>query len=368
LLRGSRKGARRTISAKPDVLVNANFQRAANIPVLDGLRGLAALIVVVSHFSNEYRLWNAMLGEGAGQTGVMLFFILSGFLMAYLHIRQEFVGATVADYGRRRFARVYPMFVITAAILPMQELFAGQAVNTWEVVVRYLRQILLIDPGVSIFWTIRVEILFYVLFVGIWFVHKRLSNHWVSIFLLSVCIFGLSTFGISEDSAFFKTLRYFLFGVVSALCYPGQLGMPAKVVSVLAVISLLGLPLTFPHVWTAITGGEISPWKSAFVAVQCVLVFNLALRDRHLVRAMLGSAGGAWLGRISYSLYLLHPFVVSLVILLLGRNANLPLAFCAVLLISLAAATLSNHFIERPLQKFFLRWHAAPASLDQRTT
>jgi peptidoglycan/LPS O-acetylase OafA/YrhL len=57
---------------------------------LNMLRGLAALIVLVSHYSNATNLLNAMPGRGAGQLGVMIFFILSGFLMSYLYLKKGF--------------------------------------------------------------------------------------------------------------------------------------------------------------------------------------------------------------------------------------------------------------------------------------
>jgi peptidoglycan/LPS O-acetylase OafA/YrhL len=47
-------------------------------PTLDGLRGLAALLVVLSHFSNRTGMWGVRLGDGGGQIGVMLFFLVSG--------------------------------------------------------------------------------------------------------------------------------------------------------------------------------------------------------------------------------------------------------------------------------------------------
>jgi peptidoglycan/LPS O-acetylase OafA/YrhL len=43
---------------------------------LDGLRGLAAYTVVISHFSNQTQIFGGLFGSGAGQVGVMLFFAL----------------------------------------------------------------------------------------------------------------------------------------------------------------------------------------------------------------------------------------------------------------------------------------------------
>ncbi|MEO0035979.1 MAG: hypothetical protein RLZZ501_2002, partial [Pseudomonadota bacterium] len=62
---------------------------ASYLPALDGLRGFAAAIVLFSHFSNAFNLWDRLFGAGAGQHGVLLFFVLSGFLIAHLHLGQS---------------------------------------------------------------------------------------------------------------------------------------------------------------------------------------------------------------------------------------------------------------------------------------
>jgi peptidoglycan/LPS O-acetylase OafA/YrhL len=80
------------------------------VPALDGLRGMAALMVVVSHVSNSTDLWGNLLGNGGGQVGVMIFFVLSGYLIGALYLGQPFTLANVWEYGVRRVARVVPAF------------------------------------------------------------------------------------------------------------------------------------------------------------------------------------------------------------------------------------------------------------------
>src|SRR5580704_17034654 len=91
----------------------------AHRPELDGLRGLAAYVVVVSHISNESNLWNGLLGRGGGQLGVMLFFVLSGYLMGALYLDRPFRAGEVWAYAVRRIARVVPLFyvVVTLALV-----------------------------------------------------------------------------------------------------------------------------------------------------------------------------------------------------------------------------------------------------------
>ena len=73
--------------------------RSNNIPALDGLRGLAAVIVLVSHVSNNVGLWGGVLGHGGGQIGVMIFFVLSGYLMGFLYLDRPFNSAEVWSYA-----------------------------------------------------------------------------------------------------------------------------------------------------------------------------------------------------------------------------------------------------------------------------
>ena len=75
-----------------------------HIKQLDGLRGLAALLVVYSHAGQQGLVPK---NTGTGQIGVMLFFILSGFLMGWLYGRRRLSLAQWADYACSR--RSIPM-------------------------------------------------------------------------------------------------------------------------------------------------------------------------------------------------------------------------------------------------------------------
>src|SRR6188474_1808835 len=85
---------------------------AMRFPALDGLRALAAFFVVVSHFSNETQIWGGLLGTGGGQLGVMIFFLISGFLMARLYMDGPWNAAEVGAFLQKRVARVVPLYLV----------------------------------------------------------------------------------------------------------------------------------------------------------------------------------------------------------------------------------------------------------------
>ena len=183
---------------------------------LNGLRGIAAMIVVIAHYSNETELWGRLIGAG-GQNGVMLFFILSGFLMGYLYFEQSFTLSNVGNYLLRRFARVYPLFIFAAA-LPSFLIWIGfpsgvayAAINSLTI---FFHQVLLIDRGLGAFWTIRVEIFFYFVFVGIWVIHFHLRNILMTGLIVISALVFLRLKNYDFGIEFFDKIHYFLFGVL----------------------------------------------------------------------------------------------------------------------------------------------------------
>lgn len=286
----------------------------------------------------------------------MLFFMLSGFLMAYLHIDQDFAGATLWTYAVRRCARVYPIFVIAAALLPLRDILVGGAgVQRSAIVLAYVRQITLLDPGVSIFWTIRVEIIFYVVFVAIWLTHWRLQSRPAIVWMIIAAVAVLSACGFTYGGGFPGTARYFLFGVISALLFRPALGKRSMFLSSLALLLFVALPCSFPQLAKAWTGADVDPWHSNIMAFYYVALFNLLLRDRLWLRTLLASPPARWLGRVSYSLYLLHSLVIAGVFAVVGHSTSHVISLGAVLLGTLAIAGLSHSYVERPLQLMVLR-------------
>ena len=141
---------------------------------LNTLRGMAALVVLFSHYSNSTDVFGGAFGNGAGQFGVMLFFMLSGFLMSYLYSHADPTPRNIRNFTVSRLARVVPAFyfvcLISFALLNVSSTFSFvYGIHD----VRDLASHLLFLYGDSVLWTIPAEIQFYSLFLAIWRASKR---------------------------------------------------------------------------------------------------------------------------------------------------------------------------------------------------
>src|SRR3954447_19044384 len=116
---------------------------------LDGLRGVAVLLVLLDHASDaELRLFPAANMNRAGKYGVYLFFVLSAFLLTHLLLLkppEELARArTWLNYALRRFLRIFPLYALVLVVMMLLHKFK------WHDVVTHLAVL----DGKRQFWTI----------------------------------------------------------------------------------------------------------------------------------------------------------------------------------------------------------------------
>jgi peptidoglycan/LPS O-acetylase OafA/YrhL len=319
---------------------------------LNALRGLAALIVAVSHFSNATGAWGSVLGRGAGQLGVMLFFLLSGFLMTHLYWERETTGKQLRAFAVARVARVVPLYLLVVIAS-----FAWR----WPYRIPGVPELAshrLFLSGTNVLWTIPTEIQFYVAFALCWYF---LRGRTMAIVLLVAALLlapvflappsgNRQVFGLTLALDLVKALPYFVMG-----CLFGALHNRAPRLERFShhafVIDLAALLLLYPLIFESIFGWKHRVWKdirilAAMSAVFFTVVFLVPPRNLLLENRL-----GDLLGRVSYSLYLLHLPVLSFV-----QGLALPggeLARLAVFLtLSVAVATVSFYAIERPARQW----------------
>ena len=344
---------------------------------LNTLRAIAALIVLVGHYSNRAQLWDAVLGTRAPQLGVMLFFLLSAFLMSVLYIDRVPDAHAMRRYGLARAGRVLPLFVAVVLLswalgkVGIPWLAASvYDIPDWKAIASHLAFVY----GAQVLWTIPAEIHFYLVFALLWWLRPRLP--WaIPLFCTAVLALYASGhwpvgpkqpwMGFPIDLPVLRGLHYFVAGMAIGMLYL-RWQAPARwrhhgFVAALGLILLL-YPAIFQRLtgWSYGMGGGESPmWflpplLLAMSAIFFVLVFLVPDGNPVLEHRV-----GDYLGNISYSMYLLHfPVLLAMGQFGLAKGVGGLLLFLG---ITVLASSLSYRFFERPM-RMRIRAKDAPAT------
>lgn len=347
---------------------------------LDGLRGVAVLIVVLSHLSNAYLFVAPGLDfRGTGKYGVFLFFVLSAFLLTKPLLRE---GADLRDprgwarYALRRVLRIFPLYWLV--------LFVNWAFAQWaptpampSLTTDELIGHLLLQQGKGVYWTIPVEFSYYGVlpFVALGYRALRLD------LALSSCATGAAigaalllwppTDSPKDTLHLGVYLPIFLLGSYAALVAAHferpatRSQLPRGVATALAVAGLFGVAALFPAAGSLVFGQELpKDWMHraflAFGVLWSAVVFAAVNGAEWLERSM-SSRPLRLVGVVSFSVYLWHvPVARSLVL------AGLPnpwLTSWAVVFVSIAVGMLSFALFEWPFTRapWVTRWMDAIA-------
>ncbi|MFD2053035.1 acyltransferase family protein [Mesorhizobium calcicola] len=318
---------------------------------LDGLRGIAALSVLLQHFATDAP-WHPLTFAWCGIIGVELFFVLSGFLMGRKYSTAPISGSAVIDFWVKRAARVLPLFFIcvTAAyawlLLTGRRLpFYGLQWDGW-----WLHYVFW--AGQSVFWTIPREIQFYLVFPLIWWICQRLGNG--ANFLLLAAVAILQGAAISTP-VLMQAAPLFLAGVVA-----GRVNLePDKSYDVPFVALLILYVLSWPGM-IDVLGLPKSLFGSTLYLVYLPSLVLVSTASP-VAQRLLGRGVLRWHGDMSYSVYLLHlPIYFALKmwtpISLLPRPLWFGLTLIAVTIVSYY----SFRYVETPLRRRISRLAPKP--------
>jgi peptidoglycan/LPS O-acetylase OafA/YrhL len=339
----------------------------AHRPELDGLRGLAAYVVVVSHISNESNLWNGLLGRGGGQIGVMLFFVLSGYLMGALYLDRPFRAGEVWAYAVRRIARVVPLFYVVVTLALAVNLIAarhGIDLALYEIAPdNVFRHYALLD-GVSVFWTIPVEMHFYLVFVFLWLVFAYSRAALIALLAGAIAaeyLFQLDAGAYSRTLVFFGA--FFLSGVLISRLRRLDESVSAGSLWSLGFAGCLAFTLLlFPNVYLAVFGQQRwlidvqlrQMWHDPIYLAAASACLYMALASP-LATRVLGNRFMVYSGKISYSVYLLHLPVIDLLARLFPASTMPGIFLLLAFGFTIAVASVSYYLIEAPSRRAVVR-------------
>lgn len=359
-------------------------------PLLHGLRGMAAILVLLYHwkdaypaFAGTYRQlhflgtpWNLFLPIDFGWIGVHWFFVLSGYLLAANVWSAPLSAVDIRRFWARRFCRIYPaVWAQIVVLLWMSYALTGLPDFSWLQLLGNLLLWLSPFPGGvamynDVWWTLPIELSFYLCLPFLVLMYRRIG--FMNTFLVTVVI----TFGwriwvaVLHDQDNLRSALPVMRALPGSLClFMGgfllnhlqrlagfQHRGSGRVLLAVVLIAFYGwLHLLIAHrktIW-------YEPWllvaTDPVIGVLITCIMAILLRpdmQTGLIHRVLTTRSMHWLGEFSYGIYLWHyPVLRFLPKLLPGAWSGAgggALALLACLLITLPLAALSYFLIERP--------------------
>jgi peptidoglycan/LPS O-acetylase OafA/YrhL len=348
--------------------------RKFHIDSLDGLRGFAALIVVLSHTSNSGMFFAPWLDlRGVGKSGVFLFFLLSSFLLTLPLLdkgKKIFTMPVMSHYWQRRFFRIYPLYtlyLLTGLITTwLIATFLGKADAGLPLALdsaAFWRHMLL-QEGKGVTWSIAVEFKFYFIlpFLATAIAYVRgygpriVLPAFAASLLLSQLVFPQSA-ALENDARLLPYMPVFLIGMLLAVVQSdANLKKPytrhlKRAYEYLGYIGIAGLLFMTPLIFSMFAGRVPNNYfHNQFIwsAVLWSFVLLSAINVRGVIQWFFKLPLLRFYGAISFSLYLFHPVFIGL-IERVGLNAYL--SAWLVLAGSTLTAYISFKCLEKPASK-----------------
>jgi peptidoglycan/LPS O-acetylase OafA/YrhL len=326
---------------------------------LDALRGIAALAVVLVHYTYVYE---RDYGHAEtfpftfyfGHLGVQLFFIISGFviLMSLEKTKRPL------DFIISRFSRIYPTYwvavIFTFTILTFSNLPKEQPeVLNFFVNLTMLQKWLKVKNIDVVYWTLSVELCFY-LYMLILLVTRKLRH----IELIGSIWLGLKAVLSFVHLPDMEFIRFVFFLEYVNLFFAGVLfynlktkGNSIRRHGLIFICYCFEILKTYKHAKTTpLYSSQEEFIYSAIIVTGIFMVFYVLIYGR---MPFLKNRILTYLGSVSYALYVVH-FQVGLVIIhnLFRLNLNPSLVLMITIGVAVALAALITHYVEKPVQQW----------------
>jgi peptidoglycan/LPS O-acetylase OafA/YrhL len=341
-------------------LVNSRINR---IPSLDGVRGLAVLGVMASHLptagaAGRDRLLARL--SMPGQTGVDLFFVLSGFLITGILLDSKAAAHPLRTFYFRRLVRIFPLyyvtllllFIVLPTLLQTPRPPAGDQLWFWL----YLQNIgfaLFQTPGPNHLWSLAVEEQFYLLWPVIVLHAERRTILRCLVAAVAIALLSrIVLIAVGHKSFYFTLCRLdgLALGGLLAMYSRSPQGLtplyaPARHLLILGLVPLAAVYVVFSGSNLLVLQVTKSTLVSCLYAAFLVTVLAGGAGSLPVRICSIGALRSV--GKYSYALYLFHPFVFAAV----GAaplSIGLPLRWLVGFGATYAMALVSWHCLERP--------------------
>jgi peptidoglycan/LPS O-acetylase OafA/YrhL len=316
-------------------------------PQLDGVRAIAAVMVMAFHFSQTFVPMRFLM---LGQTGVDLFFVLSGFLISTILLKAQHARwEEVRNFYIRRSLRIFPLYfgyLLGASLL-------GASVSWWFwVYLQNFPMALNYSPlqGPNHFWSLAVEEQFYLVwpFLILFWPRRWLAGAmWGTIAFSTLLRVVVVHTQISPFYLTFTRLDGLAAGGLLALyLHRGQLSRARGYFLPGAAASMV---LLLAGAWASHGQGvawvQVTKFTAATGMYACAVGWLLT-QDGGFVNMLLATRPMRAIGRVSYGLYVYHPAIIGLIALHLA-GSSLAARLVAFALLSYGAAVVSFYGFEK---------------------
>lgn len=371
--------------------MSANRNLKLYFPNLNGLRFIAAFFVIINHIEQLkvfYNLGDGIISDFArniGKLGVMLFFVLSGFLITYLLITEERLVGVISTkkFYIRRFLRILPLYILVIIVV----FFILQNFSFWEIpglknpvednfISIFLLHIFLIPnvatavygfiPYIAQAWSIGTEEQFYLMWPVLL---KKFKRHRLTL-MISIVIFHFSIrvvlsnklpFSIPYRDIINKFWMHFnIDSIAIGSIFAILLLNKNKVLKYILNTNFFYFVTLITAIFLVV-GVRVSHLHYQFYSLLFgILIINLAV-NKDLKNILEGKLI-YYLGKISYGIYMYH-FIVLIPVLMAVSKFNFDnsiIIYMLVFTITIAISSLSYHYFEA----FFLKIKAKYAFIN----
>ena len=363
-------------------------------PGLNGLRFVAALLVILSHVEEMKRYFGYANYRSVpaisqmGGTAVTFFFVLSGFLITYLLLREKRQTGTVSlsTFYLKRLLRIWPLYYLIVAlgllvvphvpalvVPPFAEAYGHPPAALPALFLAFLPNVALAGYGFTPYlvqtWSIGVEEQFYLVWPLVLLFSWRPLRSMLLAVGAYIGAFGLVRLALSAGAWLPGELMLFLSKLLLFIKFTrldcmaiGGVGAYLLFTGRRRLLAVILHPVTEGLAWAAagVLVAEGIAFKAVFHEVYAVLflviILNVATKPAHPVTRLLETPVLRYLGQISYGLYMYHFLVIGAV--LAGLHHSLPaqpglagnaVLYALILLLTVAVSALSYHAFENKL-------------------
>lgn len=360
------------MSVNPTFLSNTKAAKPkVHFRFIDGLRGIAAFWVLLFHADPDGRISQLTstlptffvdVVFRRGNWGIAIFFVISGFVMAYSLRNAKIDFNYLKNFAIRRFVRLSPPYylsiILTIALTFVASKTIGIAfepmgeplsLQRFFAHLFYVQDLFKLPHIQEVYWTLCLEVQFYFLYFFLLSLAKWLDSSWklpwtrAAVFIppaLLTVLFPIGVFPFDGRPTTILPLLYsFLLGVFAYWTWRENL-KPLWFYSYCTLLLSVGIINSLGFVVTCV--------------IVAILILQVARANR--MQDLLNWGWLQFLGKISYSLYLNHAFIIGGTYLvgykLLGRS--IWSEFICLMLgisISLAFSTIMWHLVEKPSMK-----------------